>query len=83
MSDATPLMLACANGKEDMAQILIDNGADLNSLDQDGWNAVNWAARWGQLECLRLLWSKGANMINEIGAKGFGQEKKWRLTPLH
>ena len=46
----TPLIVACENGHLAAATLLIvEHGAAINHLDNDGWSALRWAK-----ECVRL-----------------------------
>lgn len=44
----TPLILACENGKLDVAQLLVNRGADPAPKDEQGRRAFDWLERQGQ-----------------------------------
>ncbi|KAH9611107.1 hypothetical protein KSS87_001283 [Heliosperma pusillum] len=48
----TPLHLAIREGKEEMIQLLLGWGADMNKSNANGESALNWAANRGLLENL-------------------------------
>ena len=49
---------ACTN----CLDILIDAGANVNTVDTFGWTALIRAAKWGCLDNVKLLINKGANI---------------------
>ncbi len=58
----TPLHLACEAGVTNMARVLIEHGADINSQKDFHENTpAHVAARNGHLECLQVLVAKGAD----------------------
>lgn len=56
----TPLMIAAFNGKEELAQKLIQHGANVHACDNGGYTPMHWAAFNGYVELIKLLLSKGA-----------------------
>ncbi len=58
---ATPLHWASHGGHREVAAILIEHGADVNSLNKDGRTALMLAAGMGHTAVVRLLLSKGAD----------------------
>ena len=56
----TPLALACANGNAEMIRLLLDAGADPNSVDPAGETALMMAARIGNLDAVKVLLDRGA-----------------------
>jgi ankyrin repeat protein len=58
----TPLMFAATNGYVEMAQFLIDNGANINDIDDLQKTPLMYAAASGRLEIERLLIKNGANV---------------------
>ncbi|KAG7267444.1 hypothetical protein CRUP_033399, partial [Coryphaenoides rupestris] len=56
----TPLMVACASGNYEVAQYLLQLGADVRARDQFSWTPLHHAAHAGHLELLRLLVGAGA-----------------------
>ena len=53
---------ATAQGFIDVVDLLLDNGADIESIDYDGARCVHIAARNGRLEILQLLLQRGAQI---------------------
>jgi ankyrin repeat protein len=60
ISGYNALIAASERGYKDIVQLLLDNGADVNS--NDGYhNALFRAAEWGDIESMQLLFDYGAN----------------------
>ncbi len=57
---ATPLLIASREGYYEIAKILIDNGADINVVDNEGWTPLMRANINARDEIVALLVSKGA-----------------------
>jgi hypothetical protein len=51
----TPLHIAAANASPDMLKILLERGADLESSDAEGWNALLHAVFSGSCDIVSLL----------------------------
>ncbi|GAA6016248.1 hypothetical protein JCM10207_000444 [Rhodosporidiobolus poonsookiae] len=51
----TPLHSAAMKGEVEAAQILIDNGADLDAADVDGNTPLHYASSYGKLSVVKLL----------------------------
>ncbi len=66
---ATPLLLACREGNLEIVKILIDNGANINVTDNEGWTPLMRAALAGKKDVVDLLMTKDtqAAAINSIG----------------
>src|SRR5262249_36322238 len=64
---APPLQAAAALGYREVTDLLIAQGADVNSRDHYQWAPLHLAAARGHAEIAELLISKGA----QIEAKGF------------
>eukprot|EP00696_Hemimastix_kukwesjijk_P001875 gnl/Hemi2/12278_TR4200_c0_g1_i1.p1 gnl/Hemi2/12278_TR4200_c0_g1~~gnl/Hemi2/12278_TR4200_c0_g1_i1.p1 ORF type:complete len:391 (+),score=108.20 gnl/Hemi2/12278_TR4200_c0_g1_i1:169-1341(+) len=61
-ADLTPLMVAASSGCHEVAQILIDRGADMDARDsQDSRAPLHMAAEAGSLPTVGLLLSRGAD----------------------
>lgn len=65
----TPLMLACINKNTEIAKLLVEKGADVNSSDIDKITPLSYAALHGKPELVSLLIEKGAN-VNNIDLHG-------------
>jgi hypothetical protein len=53
--DRTPLHIAAANASPDMLKILLEGGPDLESLDAEGWNALQHGLVSGSWDIVSLL----------------------------
>jgi tetratricopeptide (TPR) repeat protein len=62
----TPLIMAASTGRLEIAKLLIERGADLNMIGQNGWTALGCAAAEGHSEIVDLLISKGADVEQAI-----------------
>ena len=62
------------HGKLDIAKILLDNGANINEEDIQGFTALHVAAESNQVEIAEFLIEKSA----DVNAKSADQ-----FTPLH
>lgn len=62
----TPLIIAVGNSYIDTAKILIENGADVNSVDFEGWSALNYAVNNGDIEIAKLLLENKAKIKDEL-----------------
>jgi ankyrin repeat protein len=64
----TPLMLAAQRGHVAAVKALLHSGADVNKSDDvSGWRAIHHAARFGQIEVIRLLLGSGVHPGQETG----------------
>ena len=59
-SGITPIMLTACFSDIEMMQILIDAGANLDSLDSSGMSAKDYAKKLGQKKMIEFLDEKGA-----------------------
>jgi hypothetical protein len=55
--DETPLMMAALNNQFDLAQVLIERGAEVN---RKGWTPLHYAATKGHIAMMRLLLDNSA-----------------------
>lgn len=69
----TPLMIAAANGKTNLAKILIHSGARLTARDVNGFTPLHWAAFKGMTSIVELLLSKEVDIDSQ---------SKFKWTPL-
>ena len=58
----TILHLACETGKLKYVELLVENGADVNSIAVDYMTPLHYACKVGSLEVVSYLVSKGADM---------------------
>ena len=58
----TPLHSATAGGHTEIAELLIDIGADVNANEDYGLTPLHLAAKYGHREVAELLIAKGADM---------------------
>ncbi|KIX03194.1 uncharacterized protein Z518_06746 [Rhinocladiella mackenziei CBS 650.93] len=59
----TPLSWASENGHEDVARLLIEKGAAVDSTDEYGRTPLSWASGNGHEDVVRLLIEKGAELL--------------------
>jgi tetratricopeptide (TPR) repeat protein len=62
----TALIWAASENRLEIAKLLIDRGADVNSLGKNGWTALGCAAGEGYGDMIDLLISKGADIDQAI-----------------
>ena len=70
----TALHWACMRAHWDIAEYLIENGADPNIVGGDGGTPVNWAAHHDNVEFIDLMVGKGARL---------NARNQWGMTELH
>jgi ankyrin repeat protein len=63
----TPLMWAIGDGHRDIAKMLLDAGAGVQAVTTDGFSALTFAARVGDIETAKQLIARGLP-VNETGA---------------
>jgi len=71
--ERTPLMIAAAYEHFQVAKYLIEQGADPNIVDSNGWNALHWAAGYNEVdtELIQLLLNHmSLDNINKISSVG-------------
>ena len=71
------MILYCCVGRIDLAKILLQQGAIVNTHDYCGWSPLHEACNFGNTEMTHLLLEYGAN-VNDPGG-----EHCCGLTPLH
>jgi hypothetical protein len=56
-------MYACTKGHQEIAQLLVEEGANVNAArTNDGFTALMWASQKGHLKIAQLLIEEGANV---------------------
>jgi ankyrin repeat protein len=68
-SGFTPLMCAACYGRVEIASILIDQGADKNSLDSRGFSALDFARKMNKKSILKILDFNDQNPVNKRHTK--------------
>lgn len=65
----TPLLLTCGAGAQNIAFVLIENGAEINVSNKDGWTPLITAASAMKYDVAELLLKRGAqvNVANKFG----------------
>src|SRR5688500_2367492 len=64
-----PIHWAAGNGREAVVEMLLEYGADVNGIDQDGRTALHRAAKLHP-KTVRVLLERGANP-NVVDSQGF------------
>mmetsp|Transcript_55299 Transcript_55299/g.91569 ORF Transcript_55299/g.91569 Transcript_55299/m.91569 type:complete len:197 (+) Transcript_55299:35-625(+) len=72
---STPLWWTCMHGDEELTQLLIDAGADLDQCDDDLWTPVSVASRYGHDNCLELLINAGADLTIKVADGDYALDK--------
>lgn len=69
LGGATVLHIACREKNFEIAKVLVENGADVNVTDNEGWTPLMRASLAGDVNIVNLLLSKNAqaNNLNSIG----------------
>ncbi len=60
--DATPLLLAAEYGHKEIVDLLIEKGANVNTVCVDNHSALYYAAQNGHIEIVKTLIDKGADV---------------------
>ena len=69
-ADGTPLHYAAANGHKEIAELLIEKGADLNAKDEDGGTPLDVAISFNRTEIADLIRVIGGKTGAELKAAG-------------
>jgi len=58
---STPLIVAAETGRVNVAEFLVDSGANLNARNDHNYTALHWAAFYGHKHIVNLLLTHGAD----------------------
>jgi ankyrin repeat protein len=58
---ARPLQIAAYKGHMNILNLLLDQGANMNAQDQDGYTALHWAVLQADTEVVKVLLDRGAD----------------------
>ena len=81
----TPLHIACFLGRRNLAEILLDGGAEINIIDDKGMTPLLWAVSEDKLDCAELLLDRGADANQkhqESGLTALGLANKFNYTQM-
>ncbi|KAJ5772934.1 ankyrin repeat-containing domain protein [Penicillium paradoxum] len=79
-SDRTMLSWLAENQFEVVVEVLIENGADLESKADSGRTPLLWAARCANNAVIKRLLDKGAKMHDEETATAVQECLEWSMT---
>ena len=66
----TPLHWVAFGGKNEIVELLILNGADVNAMNNDGDTPLDFAIKFKNTETTELLHKHGAKTVEELKAEG-------------
>ncbi|XP_067653209.1 ankyrin-3-like [Haliotis asinina] len=78
--EMTPVLLAAYHGKRELFDILVQEGADLSVIDEDGDSILHWACRGGNLKIVTYILMQN---IVEINGKGNEERTPVMLAAYH
>lgn len=58
-----PLLQCCIDNTVELAEVLVDHGADLNARDIEGWTPLHAASATGNVTMINLLLDNGASLV--------------------
>ena len=61
-SNKTHLNFAIIKGNQDIISLILEKGADVNLIDNDGWTPLNLAIDKDKIEIVQFLVANGANL---------------------
>ncbi|KAF3312792.1 hypothetical protein TWF173_006825 [Orbilia oligospora] len=70
----TPILLASRYGNEDVVEVLLERGAEVESGDKFGWTPLLWAAKNGHEAIVEKILDRGAQVDSK---------DTYGMTPLH
>jgi hypothetical protein len=62
LNNTSALIFASMHGHNDIAEALLERGADVNKPGKGGYTALHWASQKGNESLIELLLNKGANI---------------------
>ena len=83
--DWTPLHHAVRSGREDIARVLLDNGANVDPKDDDWRTPLSLAIEQQDVPMIQLLWEDGANLrlLEDEDVEDLERiAKRWRLQEI-
>ncbi len=73
----TSLLVAVKNGHQDIVQLLVDHGADVNSEQSwEGLTALSYAVETGNIEIVKIL------LDNEVNVRAMCKLHYFKITDL-
>jgi ankyrin repeat protein len=69
--DKTVLMWAVEKGRDCIVKAALDGGINAENVDNDGWSAMMYAARRGNMEVLQMLLGYGVELNRSSTEDGF------------
>lgn len=67
LNGMTPLHMASVRCQQRVAQMLIEKGADVNTLKDDGWTPLHHSCQNGDVSLVKLLLDNGADLNIRTG----------------
>jgi ankyrin repeat protein len=78
------LFVALLRGSVNVAQLLVEAGADVNITDQQGWTPLHWAAKIGDKDLFLLMAAADGDLFaqDREGNSPLDVLSEWRHTDL-
>ena len=73
---ALALLTAAMMGTNEMLEVLITRGADIQSKDKSGLTGLMWAAQYGRVETVKFLLDHGADANPTFAIRPENQENR-------